>query len=64
MVDGLERSFFLNIGQTLAIKFFRSSVKQAWSYGAWKSNVRTGVLTKAISFKRRFGILSGPDALD
>jgi len=59
--DGLEWSFFLNIGQILAV--FQSSGKQAWSNDAWKSNVRTGVMAKAISFERRVGILSGPDAL-
>jgi len=36
LLDGLEQSFFLNIGQTLA--FFQSSGKQAWSNDAWKSN--------------------------
>jgi hypothetical protein len=52
---------FLNTGATIAV--FQSDGIILWLMDAWNINVNAGVISLAVSFSRRPGILSGPVAL-
>jgi hypothetical protein len=60
-LEGWPLSPFLNTGATRAV--FQSEGILLWLVDAWNINVSAGVISLAVSFSRRAGILSGPVAL-
>ena len=60
-MEGWPLSPFLNTGATIAV--FQSDGILLWLMDAWNINVSAGVISLAVSFSRRAGILSGPLAL-
>ena len=60
-MEGWPLSPFLNTGATIAV--FQSDGILLWLMDAWNINVSAGVISLAVSFSRRPGILSGPVAL-
>jgi hypothetical protein len=60
-LEGWPLSPFLNTGATIAV--FQSDEILLWLIDAWNVNVSAGVISLAVSFSRRPGILSGPVAL-
>ena len=60
-LEGWPLSPFLNTCATIAV--FQSDGILFWLMDAWNINVSAGVISLAVSFSRRPGILSGPVAL-
>ena len=60
-MEGWPLSPFRNTGATIAV--FQSDGILPWLMDAWNINVSAGVISLAVSFSRRPGILSGPVAL-